>query len=156
MYLTIDINKFDQKYIFFGENTINNIIKDSYFSRINYSNDNFTMNGIFIYFYLHHVNYESNISWNHKVKCHFNYEKNQYVIKNLVKIEENILTAFQSHKTPVFTIEQQLKNNFIKIFNNYNSTSSHFIFKISGIWSNDYSYGISYKFMNTPNSNFLF
>ncbi len=52
MYLTIDIDKFNPKYIFFGENTVNNVIKDSYFSRINYSYDNFKMNGIYIYFYL--------------------------------------------------------------------------------------------------------
>ncbi len=72
-----------------------------------------------------------------------------------MKIKENILKAFQTHKTTIFTIDQQLKNNFIKIFNNYNSTSQHFIFKISGIWSNEYSYGISYKFMNTNNHDLL-
>ena len=62
------------------------------------------------------------------------------------------------NKTPIFRICDQIKNGVIKVINLCNGPTSSttnssmtnsrkFIIKISGIWSNDLEYGLTYKFI---------
>ena len=69
-------------------------------------------------------------------------------------IEESILDKiFINNKKPVFRLYEQLNSGNIKLFkDNLKShkinSDNEFIIKISGIWENEYEYGITYKFVD--------
>ena len=68
MYLTIKANEFDQNNILINNKTKNNIMNNSDFFRILYSDDKITFNGIYIHFILENLNIEKYFN---KVKCCF-------------------------------------------------------------------------------------
>ena len=51
-------------------------------------------------------------------------------------------------KIPQYKIVEQMQHGVIHFFANNLKKNSLFILKISGIWFNDTTYGLTYKFMN--------
>ena len=68
MHLTIDTNQFDVHNVMISDKTKNNIMSNSDFYRIYFSNDYFTLNGISISFTLYNLNVEKYFN---KIKCNF-------------------------------------------------------------------------------------
>jgi hypothetical protein len=134
--------------IFFQDAMKNTIMDNSSFSRILYSNEFFTGNGMCIEFNLPILNIDKSFN---KYKCIFDHQQNCNLIHTINKIEKDIIAKYNiEHKQPMFRIAEQLKNGYIKvaIINNINTVEDiKFIIKISGIWSNEAEYGLTYKFM---------
>ena len=69
-------------------------------------------------------------------------------------IEESILDKICiNNKKPVFRLYEQLNSGNIKLFKDSLklhkiNKDNEFIIKISGIWENEYEYGITYKFVD--------
>jgi len=86
-----------------------------------------------------------------KYKCNFNINNHKDLIEEIKQLEETILHKFKTtfyNKQPEFKIYEQLKNGFIKIFQEIQSKTIHnFILKISGVWETQTSYGLTYKFI---------
>lgn len=179
MYFAIDPHTFDKEYATLTEKTKNNVIENSWFHRLLYEHPAFAMNGAALHFSLTINRTETSYD---KLKHCFSHaeDNNQSIVNELTRIEREILgaTTMFEGKTPVFHIENQTKQGFIKLFNG--SSRSHksyaqppaphyvthhtlktyhmkprplnisktqdFILKISGVWCNDTSYGITYKF----------
>ena len=156
MLLTIDSKNFISHNIIINYKTKNNILNNSDFYRIFYSDEYITTNGIFINFSLSDINIEKYFN---KIKCSFSNDKNIDVINSLLKIEKNILSKLNLNYKPDYRIEDQLKQSFIKIIHdNYiklgNYTSLHFLLKISGIWSSEdnKNYGLTFRFYIVTNN----
>jgi hypothetical protein len=72
----------------------------------------------------------------------------------LKSIEESILDKICiNNKKPVFRLYEQLNSGNIKLFKDSLklhkiNKDNEFIIKISGIWENEYEYGITYKFVD--------
>ena len=149
MLLTLHPSNFNKHFIMISDKAPNNIIKNSFFYRLNYSDPAYTMNGIYIYFELTGIKNE--IIYN-KVKCSFDKTKNSKIIENLIKIEKEIITSFnhRENKKPIYHIKQHLTNGYFKIYND-KSFKNKFVLKISGYWTNDYEYGVTYKFFSVNN-----
>jgi hypothetical protein len=148
MFLVKKIEQYDENNLFFCEPIKNNIIKNnSIFSRILYSTDLFTSNGICLFIYFNEVDFEKYYS---KYKCIFNVQTNKNIIDNIKTIEENILKKYETTKIPVFKIYEHIKNGNIYLYLNVNNlkTTFSFILKISGIWETQTSYGLTYKFIS--------
>ena len=148
MNLVKKIEQYDVNNIFFCELIKNNIIKNnSFFSRILYSNDLFTLNGICLFIHFNEVEFEKYYS---KYKCIFNVSTNKNIIDNIKTIEENILKRYETTKNPVFKIYEHIKNGNIYFYLNVNNLKSSisFTLKISGIWETQTSYGLTYKFIS--------
>jgi Zn-dependent M16 (insulinase) family peptidase len=140
------INQYNENNIFFCEPIKNNIMNDGNFIRIMYSDNIFTLNGIYLLLNLNIVICEKYFN---KFKCTFNINSDKDVIDNIKTIEEQILKKYNiSNKIPQYKIYDQLKNGNIKLFNDIeNKTNGTFILKIAGIWETSNNYGLTYKFI---------
>ena len=140
------INQYNENNIFFCEPIKNNIMNDGNFIRIMYSDNIFTLNGIYLLLNLNIVICEKYFN---KYKCSFNINSDKDVIDNIKTIEEQILKKYNiSNKIPQYKIYDQLKNGNIKLFNDIeNKTNGTFILKIAGIWETSSNYGLTYKFI---------
>jgi hypothetical protein len=151
MNIVIDIDEFNKDYIFLQEPVKNNIIDDSKFIRIIYSNNIFAVNTVYITFNLNISQIENYFN---KHKFVFNVKQNTKPINQLKSIEESILDkVFINNKKPVFRLYEQLNSGNLKLFKDNLklhkiNSDNEFIIKISGIWENEYEYGITYKFVD--------
>jgi len=151
MNIVIDIDDFNKDYIFLQEPVKNNIIDDSKFIRIIYSNNIFSINTMYIIFNLNIIQIENYFN---KHKFVFNVKQNTKPINQLKYIEESILDKiFINNKKPVFRLYEQINSGNLKLFKDNLkihkiNNDNEFIIKISGIWENEYEYGITYKFVD--------
>jgi len=152
MHLTINTNQFDSHNVMISDKTKNNIMSNSDFYRIYFSNDYFTLNGISITFTLYNLTVEKYFN---KIKCNFEDNNNNRKEVELIKnIERNILDKYNEiNETKIYRIDEQLSNHFLKLFDESklkvgNHVSIQFQLKISGIWSQSQTneYGLTFRF----------
>ena len=118
MLLLTPIYKFDINNILLDEKTKNNVINDSYFYRIFFSDELATFNALYLLFELKNVKVEKYFD---KIKCLFNYKENETIINEIISIEKKILDKcnFTVMNYPVNRIEDQLN------FDNVGSPTSN-------------------------------
>ena len=140
------IDQYNNNCILLCDPIKNNIMNEGNFIRIIYSNQNITLNGIYLIITLNNITCEKYFS---KYRCFFSTALHKDIIDNLKIIEENILSKYDgADKTPQYKIYEQIKNGNIKIFNDVgNKSICSFILKISGIWETQLNYGLTYKFI---------
>jgi len=147
MYLAINLDDFSQHFVMLSEKTKNNVMNNSDFYRLYYSDTLHNSNGLYVFFTLRNI---TMTKYFNKLKASFNNNVNKEQIMKLQSIERQILDLFSQKKKPIYRIGEQLNNNFIKIFgeiNNCNKESSfQIILKISGIWSDVNEYGLTFRF----------
>jgi len=168
MNVVITLDQFQKNNIYFKPAIENNIIEDSKFVKIIYSNDLITLNSLFIYIPL--INYSIE-SYFKKHKYSFDIDDNKNTLDKIFTIEEHILNMYTSNKCKKHIIKQSLSNGFLKIYPNYMENQEYihtdtdtnanantntntntntdnckeFIIKISGIWETNDEYGVNYK-----------
>lgn len=147
MYIVLKLEEFDINNIFFLERVKNTVMDNSNFSRVIYSNNIFTLNGIFVKFYIKLFNIEKSFN---KYKCMFDIRNHNDIVSKVSAIEHHIMNRYQfENKTPIYRISEQLNNGFLKIFNEITcKEQNEFILKIYGIWETELEYGLTYKFIN--------
>ena len=152
MHLTIETNQFNSHNVMISDKTKNNIMSNSDFYRIYFSNDDFTLNGISISFTLYNLNVEKYFN---KIKCNFEDNNNNRQEVELIKnIEKDILEKYNDiNDKKIYRIDEQLSNHFLKLFDENklkvgNHVSIQFQLKISGIWSQSQTneYGLTFRF----------
>lgn len=118
MFLAIEPYTFNINYATLTEKTKNNVIENSWFHRLMYEHEAFTMNGVTIHFSL--IINRTETSYDKLKHCFSLAENNnQAVINEITRIERQILehTLLFDGKTPVYHIENQTNQGFIKLFN---------------------------------------
>ena len=158
MNLAIPTDQFNINNVFFQEAIKNTIMTDSNFIRIVYSDALMMLNGICLEFTLPIIYIDKSFN---KFKCNFDKLLNHALIQAICKAEYDILAKCSeknTQKIPVYRISDQLRNGIIKVINlstsgnnMTNSINKKFIVKISGVWSNDLEYGLTYKFTQCGN-----
>ena len=140
------LDQYKDDCLFFCEPIKNNIMTDGNFIRILYSNNKFTLNGIYLFFTLNDISFEK---YYNKYKCIFNISSHKELIDQIKVIEENILNKIEfKNKFSQHKIYEQFKNGYIKIFQEIqNNSDIDLILKISGIWEINSSFGLTYKFI---------
>ena len=132
----------------------NKIMNGGMFMRIIYSNRLVSINGIHIVFT---IQGKVNEVYNNKYKFNYdNFNDTPNLINKLQNIEKDVLTSCDlPDKTPCYKLKEQLEMKFFKFFQSSQPVKTHgkqgsspisFSLKISGIWSTDTTYGITYKF----------
>ena len=143
--------QFDTHNIIINKKIKNNIIEDSYFYRLIYSDDLFSSNGLFVLFTFTNIKIEH---YYNKIKCNFeDNHKNNKNIEIIKNIENDILNKLHNveHKILSTKLKDQLNNYNIKLFEDKNTPIKNFnsiniILKISGIWSTSSEIGVTFKF----------
>ena len=149
MFLAIKPPQFNIHHIMLSEKTKNNVMEGGDFFRLYYSDTICNSNGLFIYFSFKNVIIDKYFN---KIKCIFEENINKDVIQQLKQTEKQIINYSQiKRRDPVFRIEEQLNNNFIKIFTDNNieygkNKNINIVLKISGIWNNYNSCGLTFRF----------
>lgn len=140
------IDQYDERYVFFCEPIKNNVMNEGNFIRILYSNNCFTLNGIYLLITLNDIVCDKYYT---KYKCIFNPVTHKDLINKLKIIEENLINKYNFvDKIPQYKIFEQLINGNIKISNDIGSRSQcNLILKISGIWETQDKFGLTFKFM---------
>ena len=153
----MDASQLNPNYIIINSKTKNNIMANSDFWRIYYSDENVSFNGVYIKFKLKDIMIDKYFS---KIKCCFkDNEQNKHTINKLLKIEKIILNKMiNTNNCATYRIEEQLNQYFIKIFptgsiklGKYDEIT--FLLKISGLWSTDIQkkYGLTFRFFIVEN-----
>jgi hypothetical protein len=153
MHLVIPTDDFEINHIIISDKSKNNVIENSFFYRIYYSNSIVSMNGIYIKFNLYDLGVED---YYNKIKCTFSRydDRNKHAIDKLIEIEHEILKNYiQLTPNPVYTIREQLVNYYIKLFHKDsnkltgNLSNLSIILKISGIWLTNKEHGLTFRFI---------
>lgn len=149
MLITLNTNQINKKNILYSEKTKNNILNNGDFYRIYYSNNLFTTNGIYLLFNFKNIKIDKYFN---KIKCMMERKSNIESIKLIQLIEHELLRSSPvKNRIPKFRIEEQLNQNFIKIFGDYNDLQKKYsnvniLLKISGIWVDETHYGVTFRF----------
>lgn len=149
MNILLPIDQYANKHIYFSRPIKNMIINDSNFIGIIYSNNNIVLNYIFFHF---NIFFSSIDKYFNKYKYTFdvNSTKNKEYIKQIIKIEFDILTKINIlNKHPKYKMNEHIQSGIVKLFNENNNINENtkLLIKISGIWENTTNYGIIYKFI---------
>jgi len=147
MYIVLKLGEFDINNIFYLDRVKNTVMENSNFSRVIYSNEIFSLNGIFVSFDMKLYNIEKSFN---KYKCLFDIKNHNDIVSKISKIEQHIMNRYKfENKIPIYRITDQLSNGFLKIFNEILcKEQNEFILKIYGIWETDTEYGLTYKFIS--------
>mgnify|MGYP001166343319 FL=1 len=152
MLLVLDKSNIKKENICILNKTKNNIINNGYFYRIFYNCSFLNINGIYISFNLKNFKIDNYFN---KYKCVFSQDENKEIIDFLKSIEKYIMNkSFFEGLDGLYRIEEQLSQNYIKIYSNENINLNtdfkddeiNFILKISGIWSEENQYGLTFRF----------
>ena len=137
-----DLYNFDIKNIFIMPPIKNTLISHGLFHKLLYSNNLFTSNGLYI-----KIDYNDTKYLNGRL--HYNIDTNVSTIDTIESIEKYILGKINNNNKKIYQkISDQFRSGNIKLNNNVSSV----ILKISGLWENDNSIGISYKILSFNNS----
>jgi len=152
MFLCVNLNDFNSEKLLINNKIRNNIITNSFFYRLYYSDNEFISNGVVIVFKLYDVSFEKYFNKN---KLIFNDKKNIFNIQKLNLLENELLSALKlENKEKKYLIKEQLDNHFLKIINDRNNTlknidNCNIIIKISGIWESKTEYGLTFRCIKT-------
>jgi len=154
MYISLNTNQYDINNVIISEKTKNNIMTNGDFYRLYYSTEDIILNGLHISFELKNISIEKYFN---KIKCIFdNNDYNNNTVFLLKNIEKRLLERYRGiNRECVYRIGEQLENKFIKIFDdNYISIKRYksikFVLKVSGIWSSQNDFGLTFRFFLTP------
>jgi hypothetical protein len=151
MNILLPIDQYVNKHICFSRPIKNMIINNSNFIGIIYSNNTIVLNYIYFHF---NIFFSSIDKYFNKYNYVFdvNSNKNKEYIKQLIKIEFDILTKINIlNKHPIYKMKEHIQSGIVKLYNDNNNNNinenTKLLIKISGIWENDAKYGIIYKFI---------
>ena len=173
MILAIDMKNYSLDNVFFNEQQKNSI-NETNFIRFIYSSKIFSLQGICISFDLSTLSLELLHNQYNKYKCIFSISENKHIIQSIRELEFNLLKQvyyhhFHINKLPNYKLYEQFQNGEIKLFKPINTNCPFdsikktenneyslkinihtIIVKISGIWSTNDYFGLTYKLL-TPN-----
>ena len=124
------------------EKVRNTVLENSDFTKIIYSNEFIGLNGIYLKVFFINFKIEN---FNNKTKYNLNNESNNIMIEKLCNIEKNILEFYNKNLNHQYNLQKQLNNGIYKCVINDNKL--FVTLKISGIWQNQNSCGLTFKFI---------
>jgi hypothetical protein len=148
--LILPITDVITEYIYFLDSK-NNMLMDGIFTKLIYTNEWFTMNGLYINLPIEMQCIDNN---NHyKQTVFFSVSQYSKLLHQLDLLEQHILSRYipsEKNKHKSFVMMQSLKLGYFRIFKGENTKKiTGFVLKISGIWENSNEYGLSYKIMDS-------
>lgn len=130
-----------------------NNIMEGEFTKILFSKDNVTMNGIYLYLPLNTE--KKNISNNEIfIRNIINNPNNCSIVQDLKELEKCILEHYQLYncrdKQMESVLTKQLSTHQIRVYHDNlktNKKKNFYVIKISGIWESNRKFGLTYKIM---------
>jgi hypothetical protein len=151
--LVLPTNEIQSEYIYFLDSK-NNMLMDGIFTKIIYTNEWFTMNGLYLNLPIEMQGTDTNN--NYKQTVFFSVSQYSTLLHQLDLLEQYILSRYipsDKNKHKSYLIMQSLKLGYFRIYKGdavkpTTKKITGFVLKISGIWENANEYGLSYKIMD--------
>jgi hypothetical protein len=157
MNLVLDLNRYSIINTHFLEKK-RNIIIDGNFSKILYTNELFTMNGLYFIVPFEIISFDKVLNKN-LIKFNPYSKANYQIIQEFAKLEYRIIEYYKQmyNCSPkiVNSLSKQMYSGSMKVYRDYNTekkmslsktdSQSYFILKISGIWETKDDVGITFK-----------
>lgn len=150
MNVVMDIQKFSLGNTYFLE-TKRNIIMEGTFTKIIYSNHNFSFNGIFLFFPIEITSIEK-IMNKYIMKLNPTSEINSPILHDFSRLELKLIEYYKQmtncSKRATCLFSKQLYSGHIKIYKGLDehiNKDKQYIIKLSGIWETYDEVGITYK-----------
>jgi hypothetical protein len=153
MNIIIDISNYNLGYTYFLDSKRNMVIEGT-FSKIVYSNQYFTLNGIYIHLPFEVDSIDRNLK-KYILKFYPSSKINTPIVQELNRMEHKIIEYFKqmngiNHKKSSYSLTKQLFSGSLKVYKDYtrNITSDSnitYVIIISGIWETCEEVGITYK-----------
>jgi len=135
--------------------TRKNMLMDGKFTKIVYSNDNIVLNGIYLSIPFKDFTYDKSYS---RILLK-NVKSNKDIINTICKYEAYIMKYYKHinacNKKAKYLLNEQLSSMSVKVYRDNYPNIQHIningeiALKISGIWEDDTSFGLTYKIMET-------
>jgi hypothetical protein len=157
MNISIDLQNVSLISVNFSEKK-QNVIMDGSFTKILYSNEFFTMNGLYILFPIVKSGIEKNV-----IKFNPYQNSNLPLIQEFSKMEHRILeyykTTFNCRNKSVNLLSKQMYYGSMKLYKElnvvyYGQKSIQYIIKVSGVWETYDSIGLTFKLIEV-NENYI-
>ncbi len=139
MLLVINPSQFINEHVILSEPVKNQVFNDSTFSRIVYSNNAITTNGIHLRLDMKGVTTDKKFN---KITVYFNIYNNRDLIDTVRLMEQQLLSSF-TKKVPVYALYNELMSGRIIV----HDVKNNIVLKISGVWETDINCGVTYKFV---------
>ena len=153
MNIAYKLDQLDLQNLFFMDSK-KNIIMDGKFTKIIYSDDILTTNGISAMVPFHNTTLDK--TYNKTVlKFQTSDATNHRIVNELAHIEKYILDYYKqvtsNTKSSTTTLNDHMKNGNVKIYRDSTDPNhvKSVIIKISGIWEDQTRVGLTYKFMES-------
>jgi len=142
----------------------NNIWVNAFFTKIIYSCNTISINGLYIMINLKlsHVNHiipSSPLQQPQNIKCMATIlatSENFGLLEELYQIEQTILKnytdIFRVNKKHIFMIRNSFNNNTFRVYEKVDKYTCNFIYRISGIWETANEIGLTYKVEAVPHT----
>jgi len=140
MNLVINLDQYDSKNVYFSESIKNTILNNSNFIKAYYSTQKFVLNGIYLYVPLLIYQNQMNMYF-------FNPILENNLIEKIREIENSILERVGIiNKECEHCLYEKILTGRIKVNTKfYENEFNGIMIKISGVWENEYSYGLNFK-----------
>lgn len=141
MNLVINLEQYDPSNVYFSESIKNMVMNDSNFIKAYYSTQKFVLNGIYLYVPLMIHQNQLNLYFFNPIL------ENKLLIEKIREIEDSILERVGiMNKECEHCLYEKISTGRIKVHSKfYESVFNKIIIKISGVWENEYSYGLNFK-----------
>ena len=143
--MSIKLEDYDNNNVFFSEPVENTVIENSKYIKLIFSDSEIVMNGITIFFDINVLSTDKQFS---RKIFNFNYSDNSNWIETIKVIDKMILDKYNTKKKKVFKIAELLYYGKLRIFSENDKISNKFLLVISGLWEDQNSYGLTFKFRN--------
>ena len=152
MNVVLDLSQFDKDCVHFQKPVRNTVMDKSNFIRVVYSNELFSLNGLFVKFNLRNAKTEKYFA---KFKCSFGHTDNEHIVDELIGLEADVLRRTGiTGKKYACKIREQLQSGTIKLFANEQDGhfGNNFLLKVSGVWETADEVGVTFKFIDTQHN----
>ena len=159
MFLTLDIENFNERNILLNDPVKNILRSGCEFIKIIYSDTNMILNGIYIKIMLKDLEIIKKKADIHKLKI--DRDVNMEIIKILILIEQNLLNMVDKELIKIYSLKTELlKLKLIKLhgqinFNSGSYSNMDFIIRIFGIWSDRIRCGLNYQIIPKTDKYFI-
>tara|TARA_S200000501_G_C20588345_1_gene640389 strand:+ start:115 stop:603 length:489 start_codon:yes stop_codon:yes gene_type:complete len=129
-----------------------NTIMDGEFTKILFSKEYVTMNGL--YFFLPFlIDYKKSVENSHIRFLMLHNKQNVQLVNDLKSIENNLLKNYSNYyrinKEYEYILAKQLSTNQIRVYHDHSNKhkKNKYVIKISGIWETSNKIGLTYKIL---------
>ena len=151
MLVLLNDKQYNKDNIILLDRNTNAIMNNGYFHRMYYSNQHFTMNGVYLHYHLVNIVIQEDFN---KIVIFIQNNYYNFVYESIKNIERGIANKYYPYMKKVFVskIADYFGNNKIRLFNDNHIKNGTYeckklILKISGLWETENQYGVTFKLL---------